>query len=105
MGETPGRAVEKEVRQEAGLEVSAARVLAVFDRDFGDGRSGRRTSTSCTSGASCWAASRAGDGLETEEAAFFAVDELPELSPKTPSEHLGRVLAHTADPGWGAELD
>ena len=34
VGETPRRAVEKEVQQEAGLDVSAARVLAVYDRDF-----------------------------------------------------------------------
>ena len=53
-----------------------------------DGRSGRRTSTSSTCGATCSADEPQGDGLETEEAAFFAVDELPELSPKTPSEHL-----------------
>ena len=63
VGETPRRAVEKEVRQEAGLDVSAARVLAVYDRDFrGRTRGGRRTSTSCTCGATCWAESRRATG-------------------------------------------
>jgi ADP-ribose pyrophosphatase YjhB (NUDIX family) len=105
VGETPSRAVEKEVSQEAGLEVRAARVLAVFDRDF--------------RGRTQWPAhvyklyvrcevvggEPRGDGLETEAAAFFAVAELPELSPKTPSEHLRAVLALAADPERGAALD
>jgi len=33
VGESPARAVEKEVRQEAALDVEAVRVLGVFDRD------------------------------------------------------------------------
>ncbi len=105
VGETPGRAVEKEVRQEAGLEVSAARVLAVFDRDFRGRTQWPAHVYKLYVRCELLGGEPAGDGLETEEAAFFAVDELPELSPKTPSEHLGRVLAHTVDPGWGAELD
>ncbi len=105
VGERPSQAVEKEVRQEAGLDVSAARVLAVYDRDF--------------RGRTQWPAhvyklyvrcvavggQPAGDGIETEEAAFFAVGELPQLSPKTPSEHLAAVLALASDPERGAELD
>jgi ADP-ribose pyrophosphatase YjhB (NUDIX family) len=105
VGETPRQAVEKEVRQEAGLDVSAVRVLAVYDRDF--------------RGRTQWPAhvyklyvrcdvvggEPRGDGLETEEAWFFAVDELPELSPKTPTGHLHAVLELAIDPERGAELD
>ena len=105
VGETPRQAVEKEVREEAGLDVSALRVLAVYDRDF--------------RGRTQWPAhvyklyvrcdvvggEPRGDGLETEEASFFAVEGLPELSPKTPAEHLRSVLAVAADPMRGAELD
>ena len=105
VGETPSQAVEKEVRQEAGLEVSAARVLAVFDRDF-RGRTQwpahvYKLYVRCVA----LGGEPTGDGLETDEAAFFAVSELPALSPKTPAEHLEPVLALAADPERGAELD
>jgi len=105
VGETPRQAVEKEVREEAGIVVRAVRLLGVYDRDF--------------RGRPQWPAhvyklyvlcayvegAPAGDGLETEEAAFFAEDKLPELSPKTPLEHLRSVLAAAADPAVGAGLD
>lgn len=105
VGETPSQAVEKEVREEAGVEARAVRLLAVYDRDF------RRRPQ--------WPAhvyklyvlceriegEPAGDGLETDEASFFPLDRLPELSPKTPSEHLRGALAVAADPALGAALD
>jgi ADP-ribose pyrophosphatase YjhB (NUDIX family) len=34
VGETPSRAVEKEVGEEAGVSVRAVRLLGIFDRDF-----------------------------------------------------------------------
>jgi ADP-ribose pyrophosphatase YjhB (NUDIX family) len=105
VGETPSGAVEKEVREEAGVTVRAARVLGVYDRDF--------------RGRPQWPAhvyklyvlcervdgTPAGDGVETEEAAFFAAAELPPLSVKTPSQHLRDVLAVAAEPALGAGLD
>jgi ADP-ribose pyrophosphatase YjhB (NUDIX family) len=105
VGETPSQAVEKEVREESGLDVSAVCVLAVYDRDF--------------RGRTRWPAhvyklyvrcvvvggGPSADGLETEDAAFFATNALPELSPKTPAEHLQAVLAIAADPDRGAALD
>jgi ADP-ribose pyrophosphatase YjhB (NUDIX family) len=47
----------------------------------------------------------AGDGVETAEASFFPVGGLPELSAKTPADHLERVLGAAADPARGAPLD
>lgn len=105
VGETPRQAVEKEVREEAGVAVRALRILGVYDRDF--------------RGRAQWPAhvyklyvlcepvggSPAGDGIETEEAAFFAADELPPLSVKTPAQHLRDTLAVAADPSLGAGLD
>jgi len=105
VGETPRQAVEKEVREEAGVVARAVRLLGVYDRDF--------------RGRPQWPAhvyklyvlceyvegTPGGDGLETEEVAFFAEAELPALSPKTPSEHLRAVLAAAADPSLGAGLD
>ncbi len=105
VGETPSRAVEKEVREEAGLEVRAMRLLGVFDRDF--------------RGRLRWPAhvyklyllcERLGgtptpDGLETEEAAMFPVDGLPPLAPKTPDDQLARALAVARDPAVPAAFD
>jgi ADP-ribose pyrophosphatase YjhB (NUDIX family) len=105
VGETPRQAVEKEVLEESGLSVSARRVLAVYDRDF--------------RGRARWPAHvyrlyvlcepvegrLSGDGVETVEASFFGFEQLPELSPKTPLEHLESVLALAADPARGAAID
>jgi ADP-ribose pyrophosphatase YjhB (NUDIX family) len=105
VGETPSRAVEKEVREEAGLEVRAIRPLGVFDRDF--------------RGRVRWPAhvyklyvlcERVGgepvaDGLETEAAQFFPLEALPSLSLKTPSDQLDRALAVALDPAIPPALD
>jgi ADP-ribose pyrophosphatase YjhB (NUDIX family) len=105
VGRTPSQAVEREVLEEAGVTVRAARVLGVYDRDF--------------RGRPQWpahvyklyvlcepvAGSPAGDGVETEEATFFPTDELPPLSAKTPVDHLREALAVAADPARGAGID
>jgi ADP-ribose pyrophosphatase YjhB (NUDIX family) len=105
VGETPRQAVEKEVRQEAGLDVSAMRVLAVYDRDFRGRTEWPAHVYKLYVRCDVLGGEPRGDGLETEEASFFAVDELPELSPKTPTTHLQRVLRLATDPERGAELD
>lgn len=105
VGETPSRAIEKEVEEEAGVSVRAVRPLGVFDRDF--------------RGRVRWPAhvyklyllcerlggEPRGDGLETEAAAFFPLDGLPALSEKTPREQLERALAVALDPAAPAALD
>jgi ADP-ribose pyrophosphatase YjhB (NUDIX family) len=105
VGQTPSQAVEKEVREEAGVDARAVRVLGVFDRDF--------------RGRAQWPAhvyklyvlcehvsgEPVADRLETEEAAFFPLDALPELSAKTPAQHLADALAVAADPAVGAGID
>jgi len=105
VGETPRQAVEKEVRQEAGLDVSAVRVLAVYDRDFRGRTQWPAHVYKLYVRCDVLGGEPRGDGLETEEASFFAVEELPELSPKTPTEHLRSVLALAADREGGGELD
>jgi ADP-ribose pyrophosphatase YjhB (NUDIX family) len=105
VGETPSRAVEKEVKEEAGLEVQAVRPLGVFDRDF--------------RGRTRWPAhvyklyllcerlggNPAPDGVETEAVDFFDPDDLPPLSLKTPADQLERALAVALDPALPAALD
>jgi ADP-ribose pyrophosphatase YjhB (NUDIX family) len=105
VGETPSRAVEKEVGEEAGITVRAARLLGVFDRDF----RGRlrwpahvyKLYVLCDH----LGATPRPDGLETEEARFFPLGELPALSVKTPPEQLARSLAVARDPAAPAALD
>jgi ADP-ribose pyrophosphatase YjhB (NUDIX family) len=105
VGETPSQAVEKEVREEAGLDVRAVRPLGVFDRDF--------------RGRLRWPAhvyklyllcellggEPVADGLETDAAEFFALETLPTLSLKTPGDQLERALAVALDPSKPAALD
>jgi ADP-ribose pyrophosphatase YjhB (NUDIX family) len=105
VGETPAQAVEKEVREEAGVSVGAVRVLAVLNRDF---RARARWPAHvyklyilCTP----LGGTPRGDGLETVEARYFSLGELPPLSLKTPSDHLDRVLSVAADAALGASLD
>jgi len=104
VGESPAQAVEKEVREEAGFEVRAERVLAVLDQDLRDRPRfpfhGWKLYVLCRE-------LREGrpDGVETDAAAFFAEAAVPELSARTPAEHLARVFAHLRDPSLPAELD
>lgn len=104
VGESPRQAVEKEVREEAGLVVRAERVLAILDRDV-RGRArfpfhGWKVYVLCAE-----LEQGEPDGIETDATGFFAEDELPELSERLPAEHLARVFAHLRDPALPAELD
>lgn len=105
VGETPSRAVEKEVSEEAGVEVRAARPLGIFDRDF----RGRLRWPAHVYKLYVLCEQLGGeplaDGVETEAAAFFSLDALPPLSPKTPLEQLERALAVAHDPSLPPALD
>ena len=103
VGETPSAAVEKEVREESGFEVRAVKLLAVFDRDV-RGRPqfpfhGWKLYVLCEE-----LAAGEPDGVETDDHGFFAADELPPLSTRTPVEHLERVFAHLRDPALPTEF-
>lgn len=104
VGETPRAAVEKEVREESGFVVRAERVLAVLDRDLRArprfAFHGWKVYVLCTE-----LEPGEPDGRETDDAAFFAEDALPELSERTPPEHLARIFRHLRDPSLAAELD
>jgi len=106
VGHSPASAVEKEVREEAGIESVAVRVLAVLDRDFrGRARFPAHAYKLYVQCRLTGAAAPRGDGLETESAAFFPVAGLPELSVKSPLEHVERVLPIALDPSRPAAID
>ncbi len=105
VGETPSRAVEKEVGEEAGITARAVRLLGIFDRDF----RGRlrwpahvyKLYVQCEP----LGGTPTPDGVETEAAGYFPLDALPPLSAKTPVEQLSRALAVAADPAAAAAFD
>jgi ADP-ribose pyrophosphatase YjhB (NUDIX family) len=104
VGETPSVAVEKEVRQEAGYEVRASKLLAVLNRDV-RGRPrfpfhGWKLYFLCEE-----IAEGEPDGIETDAVGFYGEDELPELSFRLPEAHLARVFAHLRDPSLPAEFE
>jgi ADP-ribose pyrophosphatase YjhB (NUDIX family) len=105
VGERPSEAVAKEVAQEAGVGVRALRVLAVLDRDLRHRMRWPAHVYKLYVLCEPIAGEPRGDGLETEEARYFELGQLPPLSVKTPDEHLRRALAVAADIRLGAALD
>ena len=104
VGETPSQAVEKEVRQEAGFEVRAAKLLAVLNRDA------RRRPRFPYHGWKIYflcevVAEGEPDGIETDAVGFYGEDELPQLSFRLPPAHLERVFAHVRDPSLPTEFE
>jgi ADP-ribose pyrophosphatase YjhB (NUDIX family) len=105
VGETPSRAVEKEVGEEAGVSVRAVRLLGVLDRDF----RGRlrwpahvyKLYVQCEP----LGGTPTADGVETEAAGYFPLDALPPLSAKRPVEQLSRALGVAAVAAAAAAFD
>jgi ADP-ribose pyrophosphatase YjhB (NUDIX family) len=104
VGETPSFAVEKEVRQESGYEVRAAKLLAVLNRDARERPRfpyhGWKLYFLCEE-----LSEGAPDGIETDAVGFYGEDELPELSFRLPPAHLARVFAHLRDPSLPTEFE
>lgn len=105
VGLSPREVVEKEVREESGLQVEAVRLLALFDKKchphppdlfyiykiffLCEERGGEL-----------------GTSLETSDAAFFALDKLPDLSlPRTLPSQIAIMAEMRMDPGRPALFD
>ena len=96
----------KEVREEAGLDVTAERLIAVIDRDKHNERLFPRKIIMCFVLCSC----RGGGFVpnsETVETRYFAADELPkELArTKTTEAEIAMCFRAHADPGWQTVFD
>ncbi len=105
VGETPRQGVVKEVREEAGLEVRAVKLLALYDQR---GRGARPHPLHILKAFFLCEISggEVRPGLETFEVAFFAEDALPPLSTgRVTAEQLARLFAHDRNPDWPAEFD
>jgi ADP-ribose pyrophosphatase YjhB (NUDIX family) len=108
VGESAAEAVVREVQEESGYATRADRLIGVYNLDrLRDGRPLRpnvyKLFIRCE-----LERERASPivGAETNEAAFFAEDDLPELSvPRVSRDQLERVFAHERDPRLPPDVD
>ncbi|HEY3340630.1 MAG TPA: NUDIX hydrolase [Anaerolineae bacterium] len=105
VGESPGEAVVREVFEESGYQVRAAKLLAVYDRNrhnhppipwyvyklfFGCELLGGAPTES----------------IETDGIGFFKESQLPELSlSRIVPEQIQRMFEHQRHPEWPADFD
>jgi ADP-ribose pyrophosphatase YjhB (NUDIX family) len=97
VGETPAQSVRKEVREEAGLEVTPVALLGVYERDTRHRPRfpfyGYRLLFLCEG-----EGEPRPDGIETHAAEFRAPDDLPPLSGRTSAGEIERAFAYLRDP-------
>ena len=105
VGESPSEAVEKEVLEESGYAVRAAKVLALLDRD----RHGHPPHAQ-----HIWkvfircrlVGGTPSSGLETEGVGFFHADAIPPLSlGRVVPAQIARLFEHYAHPEWPTDFD
>jgi len=106
VGEKPSAAAEKELREESGHRGRAVRLIGMYERDVrGRGRFpfyAYKVYFLCELDD---ADPEPVQASEIIEAAFFAENDVPDLSPRTPPEHLTRAFAHLRDPSLPADFD
>jgi ADP-ribose pyrophosphatase YjhB (NUDIX family) len=104
-GESPSEAAVRETKEESGYDVSAVRLMAIYDRD----RQGHppcpfhvyKLIFLCT-----LVGGSAKTSLETEAACFFREDELPALSEsRVLLPQVKRAFAFARDPNLPADFD
>lgn len=105
-GDTPSGAVEREVREEAGHEVRAARLLALLDRDKQGHPPAPFYAYKLFFECDLVREGTLPDNLETDGVAFFPLGALPPLSVArvTPAE-LSRLWELHRHPEWPADFD
>ncbi|MEK6276349.1 MAG: NUDIX hydrolase [Actinomycetota bacterium] len=107
VGESPGEAVVREVREESGYETRAVKLLALYDRNRHP-----HPPNPWHIWKACFLCELV-DGVQHElddeiaEARFFARDELPELDLAriTPDSYIDRFYAHREHPEWPTDFD
>jgi ADP-ribose pyrophosphatase YjhB (NUDIX family) len=105
VGDLPSAMVAREVEEESGLVVKAAKVIGVYDANrLGEPIEFFHAFKIVFLCEAVGGTPRPGD--ETLDARFFARDSLPELSsPRTDRRHLIEVFAHVDDPSRLAVFD
>jgi ADP-ribose pyrophosphatase YjhB (NUDIX family) len=107
VGESMGRAIEREIFEESGFQTQATKLMAVYDRD--QSRHGfppvrhqvYKMVFQCQ-----LLGGVATDSIETEAVAFFSEDEIPDLSPQRMGQiPVTRWFDHYHHPEWPTEFD
>jgi len=106
VGDRPSEAVEREVREESGYDVRAVKLLAVHDRRL----HGHTPPALWGIYKLYFLCELLGGGpqasIETSGAAFFAEEEIPELSlGRTTPEVIARLFDHARHPDWLTDFD
>ena len=107
VSETPSEAVVREIREEAGFETRATKILAVYDRS----RQGHvppypfhvyKLFFQCE-----LLGGKATTSIETEEVRFFSEGHIPaELSiPRVNAKQIARFFEHRCHPDWPTDFD
>lgn len=105
VNEPPSLAVEREMREEAGVIVKAVKLLAVYDRNL-HGHPyypfhAYKLFILCEGTGQI-----APDPLETSDPTYFPEDELPELStPRVTESEIQRMFEHFHQPDLPADFD
>jgi ADP-ribose pyrophosphatase YjhB (NUDIX family) len=106
VGETPSFAVEREVREEAGLEVRAQRLIGVYDANRVDSFlplfHAYKLVFLCQ-----WQSGNPSPSPETLEARFFSLDDLPSplSAHRTTPRHIADAIDALRDPVAGTAFD
>jgi ADP-ribose pyrophosphatase YjhB (NUDIX family) len=107
VGESPSTAVVREVYEESGYQTKVRKLLAVYDRNHP--RHGHpafpyqvyKLFFQCD-----LIGGTATDNFETEGAAFFAEDNIPELSlTRVVPTQIARLFEHYGHPDWATDFD
>lgn len=105
VGDSPSEAVVREVWEESGYRVQAAKVLALLDRNKhnhpGHIHHIYKVFVRCevTGGEPT-------DSNETSDATFFKEDEIPELSEgRVTRKQIARLFEHYRNPDWPTDFD
>ncbi|NUO79705.1 NUDIX hydrolase N-terminal domain-containing protein [candidate division KSB1 bacterium] len=105
VGDLPSAMVVREVLEESGFEVSARKVIGVFDAN----RDGRPLNFFHAYKLIFWCELRGGEARASNETLavdFFDFKHLPELSSsRTNERHLAEVRAHLLDPQRATAFD
>jgi ADP-ribose pyrophosphatase YjhB (NUDIX family) len=107
IGDSPSRAVEREVFEESGFEARATKVLAVYER--GHPRHGHPPEVHATFKLFFHCEIIGGDAKisnETSDVGFFGPDELPPLSlGRVVPSQIARFFDYGKNPDWPTDFD
>ena len=105
INEPPSLAVEREVREEAGMIVKARKIAAVFDRNL-HGHPPYPFHTYKLFIICDLIAEATPDPLETSDPTFFALDQITELSTlRVTTEEIECMFTHLAEPDRATDFD